>query len=60
MKDNMKKNEAPVECFEGDILIEVKNLVKEFDNGEIKVLRGFDHVIKKGEKIVIIGPSGGG
>ena len=41
-------------------LIEVKSLVKEFNNGEIKVLRGFDHVIKKGEKIVIIGPSGGG
>lgn len=56
----MKKYEAPVECFEGDILIEVRNLVKEFNNGEIKVLRGFDHVIKKGEKIVIIGPSGGG
>ncbi len=60
MKDKLKKHEAPALCFEGDTLIEVKNLVKEFNNGEIKVLRGFDHVIKKGEKIVIIGPSGGG
>lgn len=41
-------------------LIEVKNLVKDFNNGEIKVLRGFDYAIQKGEKIVIIGPSGGG
>ncbi len=44
-----------------DSLIEVKNLYKDFgENGEIKVLRGFDYSIKKGEKIVIIGPSGGG
>ncbi|MBO5937962.1 MAG: amino acid ABC transporter ATP-binding protein [Clostridia bacterium] len=41
-------------------MIEVKNLVKDFNDGEIKVLRGFDYSIKKGEKIVIIGPSGGG
>ena len=42
-------------------MIEVKNLHKEFGaNGEIKVLRGIDYTIKQGEKIVIIGPSGGG
>ena len=42
-------------------MIEVKNLHKEFGaNGEIKVLRGIDYTINQGEKIVIIGPSGGG
>ena len=42
-------------------MIEVKNLYKEFgENGEIKVLRGIDYTINQGEKIVIIGPSGGG
>ena len=41
--------------------LEVKNIVKNFgDNDEIKVLRGFDYTVQKGEKIVIIGPSGGG
>ena len=42
-------------------MITVKGLYKEFgDKGEIKVLRGIDEHIQKGEKIVIIGPSGGG
>lgn len=41
-------------------MIEVKKLYKDFNNGEIKVLRGIDHKIEKGEKIVIIGPSGSG
>ena len=42
-------------------MITVKNLTKDFgENGEIKVLRGIDEHIEKGEKIVIIGPSGGG
>ncbi len=42
-------------------MIEVKNLYKDFGaNGEIKVLKGIDYNIEKGEKIVIIGPSGGG
>lgn len=41
-------------------MIEVKKLCKDFNNGEIKVLRGIDHKIEKGEKIVIIGPSGSG
>ena len=42
-------------------MITVKGLYKEFgEKGEIKVLRGIDEHIKKGEKIVIIGPSGGG
>ena len=42
-------------------MIEVKNLVKSFGkNNEIKVLKGISTTIKKGEKVVIIGPSGGG
>ena len=60
MKDKLKKHEDSIVYTDDMPLIEVKALVKEFNNGEIKVLRGFDHVIKKGEKIVIIGPSGGG
>ena len=42
-------------------MIEVKNLYKDCGkNGEIKVLKGIDYTINQGEKIVIIGPSGGG
>ena len=42
-------------------MITVKGLYKSFgDNDEIKVLKGIDEHIKKGEKVVIIGPSGGG
>ncbi|MBE6680778.1 MAG: amino acid ABC transporter ATP-binding protein [Ruminococcaceae bacterium] len=42
-------------------MITVRGLCKDFgDNDEIKVLRGIDEHIKKGEKVVIIGPSGGG
>ncbi len=40
-------------------MIEVKNLYKTFD-GEKMVLNGIDYNIKKGERIVVIGPSGGG
>ena len=42
-------------------MIDVKNLYKSFgDDGEIKVLRGIDYTINKGDRIVIVGPSGGG
>jgi len=42
-------------------VIEVKNLVKNFGkNNEIHVLKGITTTIEKGEKVVIIGPSGGG
>ncbi|MBR6632750.1 MAG: amino acid ABC transporter ATP-binding protein [Clostridia bacterium] len=42
-------------------MIEVKNLYKSFGkNEEIKVLKGIDIKIEKGEKVVVIGPSGGG
>ncbi len=47
---NAEKNNAP--------LIEVIGLCKNF--GSLKVLNGVDTVIRKGEKISIIGPSGSG
>ena len=59
-KLNKKVSEDLEQRSDPNALIEVKNLVKDFNNGEIKVLRGFDYTIQKGEKIVIIGPSGGG
>ncbi len=39
-------------------MIEVKGLKKNF--GDLEVLKGINYEIDKGEKIVIIGPSGGG
>ena len=60
MKSKKKEISSVATPCNPDALIEVRNLVKDFNDGEIKVLRGFDYSIKKGEKIVIIGPSGGG
>ncbi len=40
-------------------IIKVKNLYKTFD-GKKMILQGIDYEIKKGENIVVIGPSGGG
>ena len=42
-----------------NIIIDVKGLYKTFD-GEKMILQGINCQIKQGEKIVIIGPSGGG
>ncbi len=41
------------------IIIDVKNLYKTFD-GTKMILQGISYQIKSGEKIVIVGPSGGG
>ena len=41
-----------------EVLIKTENLQKSF--GEIEVLKGIDTEIKKGEVVVIIGPSGSG
>ena len=60
MKSKKTKNTPVYTPSDPDSLIEVKGLFKDFNNGEIKVLNGIDYSIKKGEKIVIIGPSGGG
>ena len=40
-------------------IIEVKNLYKTFD-GKKMILQGISYDVKRGEKLVIIGPSGGG
>jgi putative ABC transport system ATP-binding protein len=44
------------------MLIEVKNLKKEYKSGEVvtKVLHGLSFVIEKGEFVAIMGPSGSG
>ena len=41
-------------------IIEIKNLKKSYDNGNIKALNGMDLEVKKGEFISIMGPSGSG
>ena len=44
-------------------MITVKNIVKDFKNmdGTVNhVLRGIDYTVEQGQKIVIVGPSGGG
>ena len=40
-----------------DTLINVKGLKKHFSQGKIKALDGVDAQIRKGEVVVIIGPS---
>ena len=42
----------------GETLIEVKDLCKHFRDGTVKALDGVDLTIRKGDVIVIIGPSG--
>ena len=59
-KIKFKKRSVGQQKPDSDVLIEVKGLVKDFNNGKIHVLRGIDYSIKKGEKLTIIGPSGGG
>ncbi|MCL2342959.1 MAG: amino acid ABC transporter ATP-binding protein [Firmicutes bacterium] len=41
-------------------MIQVQELEKHFNGGEVKALRGIDAEIYKGEVVVIIGPSGSG
>lgn len=41
-------------------IIELKNLVKTYENGNIKALNGIDLSIEEGEFVSIIGPSGSG
>ena len=41
-------------------IIELKNVVKTFEEGRIKALNGVDLEIKEGEFVSIIGPSGSG
>jgi putative ABC transport system ATP-binding protein len=41
-------------------LLEAKALTREFDEGQVKALRGVDFSIKEGEFVAITGPSGSG
>jgi len=41
-------------------VVEIKNLIKRYDNGRIKAINGIDLEIKEGEFVSIIGPSGSG
>ena len=41
-------------------IVEMKNLVKTYENGKVKALNGVDLTIKEGEFVSIIGPSGSG
>ena len=41
-------------------LLEAKALTREFDDGQVKALRGVDLTIQEGEFIAIVGPSGCG
>lgn len=43
-----------------DNIVEIKDLKKSYENGNIKALNGIDLEIKRGEFVSIIGPSGSG
>lgn len=43
-----------------EVLISVKHLVKEYNNGEVKALDDCNMDVKRGEVVAIIGPSGSG
>ncbi len=42
------------------VLIELKNVWKEYENGRVKALQGVNLKIDKGERVAILGPSGSG
>lgn len=44
----------------GENIVEVKNLVKTYENGQVKALNDISFNIKEGEFVSIIGPSGSG
>ncbi len=44
---------------DNNVIIDVRNLFKTFD-GKKMILQGIDYTVKRGERIVVIGPSGGG
>ena len=41
-----------------DVMIQIRGLKKSY--GKLQVLRGIDLDVKRGEKMVILGPSGSG
>ena len=47
-------------AIKSEVIISVKNLVKEYNDGEVKALNDCSLDIHKGEVVAIIGPSGSG
>jgi ABC-type lipoprotein export system ATPase subunit len=45
---------------ERQVVIEARGLVREFDEGRVKALRGADFTIRQGEFVAVVGPSGCG
>ena len=43
-----------------NVIIQVTNLQKHFDNGGLKALNGVNMEVRRGEVVVVIGPSGSG
>ena len=43
-----------------EVLISVRNLVKEYNDGKVKALDDCSMDVKRGEVVAIIGPSGSG
>ena len=54
----LKTQQTPVEPFDPEAMIETQHLTKRY--GELLVLDDISTKIHKGEKIAVIGPSGGG
>ena len=52
----MTTNEKAAENIQGGVLIRVADLHKSF--GKLDVLKGIDTEIRRGEVLVVIGPSG--
>ncbi len=45
---------------ERQVVVEARGLVREFDEGRVKALRGVDFTIRQGEFVAVVGPSGCG
>ena len=58
----MENEKINAEAVQSDELIVVKNLCKSYKNGNktVMALNNVSNVIRKNEKVVVIGPSGSG
>lgn len=61
-KSTSQANNSPEPLKQGDVLITIKDLVRNYGkgSGETKVLKGINLTIKKGEFLIIVGSSGSG
>jgi ABC-type lipoprotein export system ATPase subunit len=51
---------APASTTTSKFVFEAKGLTKEYDDGQVKALRGVDFSIGEGEFVAIVGQSGSG